>query len=63
MVKRKVFHSALSSGIYPEVVMVFVFVLNVIVSRGVLCDVEPTGTAFAKLLEYILAGPPDEPRI
>lgn len=50
-----------TSGIYPEVVMVLVFVLNVIVSKGVVCAVEPTGTAPAALLEYCLDGPPDDP--
>ena len=48
-------------GIYPDVVIVLVFVSNVIVNKGVVCDVEPTGTAFAKLLEYCLDGPVDDP--
>ena len=47
--------------IHPDVVIVLVFVSNVIVNKGVVCDVEPTGTAFAKLLEYCLDGPDDDP--
>lgn len=42
--------------IYPDVVIVFVFVLKVIVNTGVVVDDVPVGTE-AELLEYIIDGP------
>ena len=49
--------------LYPDVVIVLVFVLNVIVNRGVVCDVDPTGTTPAVLAEYCLNGPAPEPKM
>ena len=49
--------------VYPDVVIVLVFVSNVIVNRGVVCDVDPTGTAPAVLAEYCLNGPAPEPKM
>ena len=44
----------------PELVYVFVFVLNVNVKTGVVCDVEPIGTAFAVLYEQVIDDPLDD---